>query len=108
MLFQNEFVEIDLSSLQEVQGFNVFASSNPNLCYVGDLTRLAANNVTTSIRSSYRRSPRQYVTEHRKRSTWDNLSFCIVDNLKKRRKVTHFFLVAPDETSILPLRVDQI
>ena len=57
MLYQNAFVEIDLSSLQEIQGFTVFASSNPNLCYVGDLTRLAANNVTTSIHSSYRRSP---------------------------------------------------
>ena len=56
-----------------------------------------------------------YVTEHRKREHFGQfiiyhfvMQAIIVDNLKKRRKITHFFFFAPDETSILPLHVDQI
>ena len=47
------------------------------------------------------------MTEHRKREHLGQFKAIIVDNLKKKKKSYSLFF-APDETSILPLHVDQI
>lgn len=35
--------DIDLNSLEEIRGYEVAVNNNPNLCFIGDLSRLVVN-----------------------------------------------------------------